>query len=69
VSPELAVGLALAAFVLMVGIVAGFTALVLLDAVVAWPARPKQRATLGAQYWVRSKQTETAAMPVAGWSR
>jgi hypothetical protein len=68
-SPELAVGLAAAALVLMVGIVAGFAAVVLLDTVVAWPPRPRHRRTVGAQYWVRSECTETAQQPIVGWSR
>lgn len=68
VSAELAVGITAVAFVLMVGVVAGFAALVVLDAVAIWPSGP-HRATPGAQYWVRSEQTDTAAMPVAGWSR
>lgn len=42
-SAALAVGIAAAAFVLMVGVVAGFAAVVLLDTVVAWPARPAHR--------------------------
>lgn len=66
-SAELAVGIAAVAFVLMVGIVAGFAALVLLDAVTIWPARTKR--SPGAQYWVGSKQADTAVLPVAGWSR
>lgn len=40
-SAELAVGVAAVAFVLMVGIVAGFGAVVLLDAVTVWPPRVK----------------------------
>ena len=68
-SPEFAVGLAAVAFVLMVGIVAGFAVVVSLDAAAIWPATPKHRRSPGAQYWVRSTQTDTASMPIAGWSR
>lgn len=42
-SAELAVGLAVVAFVLMVGIVAGFGALVLMDAITIWPRRSPGR--------------------------
>ena len=68
-SAELAVGITIAAFVLMAGICVVIAALVLLDTAAAWPARPKHRATPGAQYWVRSRQADTAAIRVAGWSR
>lgn len=68
-SAELAVGITVVSFVLMVGILLGIAALVALDTAAIWPARPKHRATPGAQYWVRSKQADTAAMPIAGWSR
>jgi hypothetical protein len=46
VSAELAVGIAAVCFVLMVGIVAGFAAVFLLDAVTIWPSRPKHRRPL-----------------------
>lgn len=51
-SPELAVGLAAVAFVLMVGIVLGFVALAALDAVAIWPTRPKHRRSPGVRFYV-----------------
>ncbi|HEU4681122.1 MAG TPA: hypothetical protein VFS51_05215 [Gemmatimonadales bacterium] len=66
-STELAIGITVAAFVLMAGIVLGLAAVALLDAVVVWPPRPAP--SFGEQMWVRSTQTDTAAMPIAGWTR
>jgi hypothetical protein len=68
-SPEFAVGITIAAFVLMVGICAVIAVVVGLDAAAAWPAKPRHRRSYGAQFWVRSEQADTAAIPVAGWSR
>lgn len=52
-SPELAVGLAAICFVLMVGAVVGFAAVVLLDSVAIWPTRPKhRRRSPGVRYYI-----------------
>lgn len=68
-SAELAVGITIAAFVLMVAVLVGIAVLVALDTIVAWPAKSRHRWSPGAQYWVRSEQADTAAMRIAGWSR
>jgi hypothetical protein len=70
-SAVLAVGIAAAAFVLMVGIVAGFAAVFLLDVVTIWPARPKHRRPLipqgspGARYWGHQSVIDTEGRLVA----
>lgn len=69
-STELAIGITVTAFVLMVGIVLGFAAVALLDAVVAWPAKPRR--SFGEQMWVRSVETRTAEIalvPEGRWAR
>jgi hypothetical protein len=68
-SAELAVGLAAVAFVLMVGIVAGFAAVVLLDAAAIWPTRPAHRrpvvARSGVRYYVHQSAIDTEGRWVA----
>jgi hypothetical protein len=61
-STELAVGLAAVAFVLMVGIVAGFGAVVLLDAVTIWP--PRRRKPVGVRYWAHQSVIDVDGRPV-----
>jgi hypothetical protein len=68
-SAETAVYLVAGAVGLMVLVVALIAAMVVLDAVTAWPARSKHRRSPGVQYWVRSNQTTTAAIAVGRWSR
>lgn len=69
-SAELAVGIVIAAFVLMVVILLGLTAVIAIDTVAAWPTKPRHRRSFGEQTWTRStQQTDTVAIPVAGWSR
>lgn len=64
-SAELAVGLAAVAFVLMVGVVSGFAAVVLLDAVTIWPSRPAHRRpvmarkTSGVRYYAHPSVIDT----------
>lgn len=57
----------------MVLIVLAIAAMVLADMAAGWTPKPRPRhasvKSPGAQYWVRSTQADTAAMPVAGWSR
>jgi type IV secretory pathway TrbD component len=64
-SAELAVGLAAAAFVLMAGIVAGFGAVILLDAVTIWP--PRRRPVFkspGVRYFVHPSVIDVDGRPV-----
>jgi hypothetical protein len=73
-SPELAVVLAAAAFVLMVGITLGAAAVVGLDAAVVWPVRPVHRQprafqSPGAQYWVRQDDTTPLVIHPDGGQR
>lgn len=66
-SAELAVGVAAVAFVLMVGIVAGFGAVVLLDAVTIWPPRTHRRRLFrspGVRYWAHASVIDTEGRPV-----
>jgi hypothetical protein len=62
-SPELAVVIAAACFVLMGGIVLGFAGLVLLDAAAIWPARPAHRRPVGVRYWAHPSVIDTEGRP------
>jgi hypothetical protein len=76
-SAETAVYLVAGAVDLMVLVVALIAAMVVLDGLAAWPPRPRHRrpatrkATPGAQYYVRSTQTTTAAIAISEgrWTR
>lgn len=63
-SAELAVNLAMASVVAMVAITALIAAVVLGGVAAAWPRRTAAPVSPGAQYWVRSTQTDTAPIVV-----
>lgn len=69
-STELAVGLAAAAVVLMVGILLGIAAIVALDVAVAWPRpahrRPKGYSSPGEQFFAWSEQGSTVPLVIDG---
>lgn len=60
-SAELAVGIAAAAFVLMVGIAFGFAAVIFVDAIAIWPARPahRRRTSPAVRYWAHPSVIDT----------